>query len=99
MKCATLLHATFTTKLTHPICLVRSFRSRFINNAPRFARRSAYHTIIVDEEEEKYAKPGDALKKGMGSKAKDNHEHTAKAITAEEQDSKHEKDKEKLQER
>ena len=40
MKCAKwLLTATSTTKLTHPIRLACSFRSSFIKNAPRFARR------------------------------------------------------------
>ena len=42
MKCAK--WATFTTKLTHPICLAHithSFRSSFIKNAPRFASLGA----------------------------------------------------------
>jgi len=37
---ATVIMATSTTKLTHPIRLTRSFRSSFFINAPRFARRS-----------------------------------------------------------
>ena len=37
---ATDIMATSTTELTHQIRLARSFRSRFIKNAPRFARRS-----------------------------------------------------------
>jgi len=60
---------------------------------------SAYHTIIVEEEEVLGETPGNALGKNMGSKNKGDHKHTPKAITAEEEDAAHEKEKERLQER
>ena len=50
---------------------------------------SAYHTIIVEEEEEKVAgKAGDLLDKGMGSKNKISHQLTEKKKDESEMDDK-----------